>query len=117
MTPEPLPCPDPSEASERSSLPPTSLLLLPKKDNIEPATLSMYMERPNSSWNLCLAPTKKNSRFEPEEEEEMKEGTGLMMGAVSPCLEFGGGTGYGVAQPDQKGSEVEPPLSAIASTL
>ena len=24
-------------------------------------------------------------------------GTGLMMGGASPCLEFGGGTGYGVA--------------------
>ena len=34
MIPEPLPYPDPSEASERSSSPPTSLSSLPKKDNV-----------------------------------------------------------------------------------
>ena len=45
MTPEPLPCPDPSEASEKSSLLPASLSSLPKKDNIEPNALSMNMER------------------------------------------------------------------------
>ena len=46
MPPVSLPYQDPSEASERSSLPPTSSLLLPKKDNIEPVALSMYTESP-----------------------------------------------------------------------
>ena len=52
MTPEPLPYPDPSEASEMSSLLPTSLSSPPKKDDIEPVALSMYTERPDISWNL-----------------------------------------------------------------
>ena len=34
---------------------------------------SMYMECPDLSWNLCLAPTKKNSRVDPLEESEMRE--------------------------------------------
>ena len=51
------------------------------------------MERSSLSWNLCLAPTKKNGGVELEEELEMREGTGLMKGAVSPCLEFGRGIG------------------------
>ena len=74
MTPEPLPYPDPSEASERSSLPLTSLLSPPKKDNNKPVASSMYMERPNLSWNLNLAPAKKNGGVEPTEELEMREG-------------------------------------------
>ena len=117
MTPEPLPYPDPSEASEMSSLLPTSLLSPPKKDNNEPIALSMYMERPNLSWNLCLAPAKKNSRVELAEESEMREETGLMMEGASPCLEFGGGTGIGAALPDRMDSEAEPPLSAMPSAL
>ena len=117
MTPEPLPYPDPSEASETSSLLPTSLSSLPKKDDNEPVTSSMYMERPNPSWNLCLAPAKKNSRVEPVEELEMREGTGLMREGASPCLEFGGGTGIGAARPDRMDSEAEPPLSAMPSAL
>ena len=117
MTPEPLPYPDPSEASETSSLLPTSLLLPPKKDDNEPDALSMYTERPDLSWNLCLAPAKKNGRVEPAEESEMREGTGLMMEGASPCLEFGGGTGIGAARPDQMDLEAEPPLSAMPSAL
>ena len=117
MTPEPLPYPDPSEASERSSLPPTSPLSLLKKDDIKPDALSMYMESPDLSWSLCLVPAKKNNGVEPVEESEMREGTGLMMEGASPCLEFGGGTGIGAAQPDRTDSEAEPPLSAIASAL
>ena len=70
--PKPPPCLDPSEASKRSSLPPASLWSPPKKDNIEPNRLLMYTERPALSWNLCLAPTKKYGRAEPEEESEMK---------------------------------------------
>ena len=97
MTPEPLPFPDPSEASEKSSLLPASLLSPLKKDDNEPVTLLMYMERPNPSWALCLAPAKKNGRVELVEELEIREGTGLMKGGASPCLEFGGGTGTGVA--------------------
>ena len=97
MTPEPLPYPDPSEASEIPSSLPTSLLLVPKKNDIKPDVLLMYMERPNLSWNLCHVPAKKNSRVEPEEESEMGEGIGLMRGVVSPCQEFGGGTGTRVA--------------------
>ena len=93
MTPEPLPYPDPSEASEIPLSLPTSLSLLLKKDNIEPDTLSMNTERPNLSWNLCLAPAKKNGGAELEEESEMREGTGLRRGGASPCQEFGGGTG------------------------
>ena len=45
MTPEPLPYPDPSEASEIPSWLPTSLLSLLKKDNTESDALLMYMER------------------------------------------------------------------------
>ena len=117
MTPEPLPYPDPSEASEMSSLLPTSLSSPPKKDNIEPSASLMYTERPDLSWNLCLAPAKKYSRVEPAEESEMREGTGLRREEASPCLEFGGGTGIGAARPDRMDSETEPPLSAIASAL
>ena len=97
MTPELRPNPDPSEASERSSLPPASLLSLPKKDDNEPDALSMYTESPALSWNLCWAPITKNTGVEPAEELEVREGTGLMMEVVSPCLEFGGGIGTGVA--------------------
>ena len=59
MTPEPLPCPDPSEASETSSLLLASLSSPLKKDDSEPVASSMYTERPDLSWNLCLAPAKK----------------------------------------------------------
>ena len=97
MTLEPHPFPDPSEASKKSSLLPTSLLLLLKKDDVMDTVLSMNMDRPNASWKHLLAPTKKNSRVKPVEELEMREGTGLMRGAESPCLEFGGGTGIGEA--------------------
>ena len=117
MTPEPLPCPDPSEASETSSSLPTSLSSPPKKDDIELVTSSMYTERPDLSWNLDLAPTKKNGGVKPAEESEMREGIGLMTEGASPCLEFGGGIGTGAARPDRTDSEAEPPLSAIASTL
>ena len=96
-TPEPLPYPDPSEASETSSSLLASLSLPLKKDNNEPGASSMYTERPNLSWNLCLAPAKRNGGDEPAEESEMKEGTGLRREGASPCLEFGGGTGTGVA--------------------
>ena len=54
MTPEPLPYPDPSEASEIPSSLPTSLLSPLKKDDTEPDASSMNMERPELSWNLCL---------------------------------------------------------------
>ena len=117
MTPEPLPCPDPSEASERSSWLPTSLLSLPKKDDIKLVALLMYTERPDLSWSLDLVPAKKNGGVKPAEESEMREGIGLMMEGASPCLEFGRGIGTGVAQPDRTDSEAEPPLSAIASAL
>ena len=117
MTPEPLPFPDSSEASETPSSLPTSLLSPPKKDDNEPIASLMYMERPNLSWNLCLAPAKKNGRVEPEDESEMREGTGLRKGAASPCLEFGRGIGIGAAQPGWKDLVAKPPLSAIASTL
>ena len=117
MTPEPLPSPVPSEASETSSSLLTFLLLLPKKDDIEPVASSMYTERPDLSWNLDLAPTKKTGGVEPVEESEMREGTGLRREGASPCLEFGRGIGTGAAQPDRTDSEAEPPLSAIASTL
>ena len=96
-TPEPLPCPDPSEASERSSSLLTSLSSPPKKDDNEPVTSSIYTERPNLSWNLSLAPAKKNGGVEPAEESEMREGTGLRREEASPCREFGGGTGTGAA--------------------
>ena len=43
------------------------------------------MDLPNASWNLSLAPTKKNGGAEPEEELEMREGIGLRKGAASPC--------------------------------
>ena len=116
-TPEPLPYPDPSEASERSSSPPASLSSPPKKDDIEPDASSMYTERPNLSWNLDLAPAKKNGGVELAEESEMREGIGLMTEGASPCLEFGGGTGIGAARPDRMDSEAEPPLSAMPSAL
>ena len=74
-------------------------------------------ERPDLSWNLCLAPAKKYGGVEPVEESEMREGTGLRREEVSPCLEFGGGTGIGAARPDWTDLEAEPPLSAIASDL
>ena len=117
MTPEPLPYPDPSEASEMSSLLPTSLSLSLKKDDNEPDASSMYTERPDHSWSLCLAPAKKNGGVEPAEESKMREGTGLMMEGASPCLEFSGGTGIGVARPDRMDSEAKPPLSAMPSAL
>ena len=85
MTPEPLPYPDPSEASGTSSLLPTSLSLPPKKDDTKLIASSMNTERPDLSWNLCLAPAKKNGGVELEEESEMREGTGLMRAEVSPC--------------------------------
>ena len=81
----PLPYPDPSEVSERSSLLPVSPSLPLKKANIVDTILSMNMAQPDASWSLCLAPTKKNGRVEPEEELEMREGTGLMRGVASPC--------------------------------
>ena len=117
MTPEPLPFPDPSEASETSSSLPASLLLLPKKDDSDPVTLLMYTERPALSWNLCLAPAKKNSGVDLAEELEMREGIGLMREEASPCREFGGGTGIEAVQPDWMDLETEWPLSAIASAL
>ena len=55
------------------------------KDNTVVDTLSMNMERPDASWNPDLAPTKKNSRFELEEELEMREKIELMRGALFPC--------------------------------
>ena len=70
-----------------------------------------------NSHTLCLAPTKKNGRVEPAEESEMREGTGLMRVGASPCREFGGGTGIGVARPDRTDLETELPLLAIASAL
>ena len=117
MTPEPLPCPDPSEASETSSLLLASRSSPPKKDDIKPVASSMYTERPDLSWNLCLAPVKKYGGVEPAEESEMREGTGLRREEASPCLEFGGGIGTGAARPDRMDSEAEPPLSAIPSAL
>ena len=116
-TPEPLPCPDPSEASETSSSLLTSLSSPPKKDDNKPVTSSMYTERPDLSWNLCLVPAKKYGGVEPAEESEMREGTRLRREEASPCLEFGGGTGTGAARPDQTDSETEPPLSASPSAL
>ena len=117
MTPEPLPCPDPSEASERSSSLPASLSSPLKKDDIEPDALLMYTKRPGLSWNLCIAPAKKNGGVKPAEELEMREGIGLMKEEASPCREFGGGIGIGVARPDRKDLEAKPPLLAIASAL
>ena len=117
MTPEPLPCPDPSEASETSSSLLTSLSSPPKKDDIELVASLMYTERPDLSWSLCLAPAKKNGGVKPAEESEMREGTGLMRAEASPCREFGGGTGIGAARLDRTDSETEPPLSATASAL
>ena len=117
MTPEPLPYPDPSEASETSTSLLTSLLSPPKKDDNEPVASSMNTERPVPSWSLCLAPAKKYGGVEPAEESEMREGTGLRREEASPDLEFGGGIGTGAVQLDRTGSEVEPPLSAIASAL
>ena len=86
MTPEPLPYPDPSEASEMSSSLLASLSSLLKKDDNEPVASSMYTERPNPSWSLCLAPTKKNGGVKPAEESEMREGTGLVRGAAYDLL-------------------------------
>ena len=84
MTPEPLPSPDPSEASKRSSSLPASLSSPLKKDNSEPVASSMYTESPDLSWSLCLVPAKKNSGVNPAEESEMREGTGLMREEASP---------------------------------
>ena len=117
MTPEPLPYPDPSEASGTSSSLPTSLLSPPKKDDNEPVASSIYTERPDPSWNLCLAPAKKYGGVEPAEESEMREGTGLRREEASPCLEFGGGTGTGAARPDRTDLKAKPPLSAMPSAL
>ena len=97
MTPELPLCPDPSEASERSSSLPTSLLFPPKKDYTKPVASLMYTERLGLFWNLCLAPVKKNSGVKLAEELEMRERIGLMREEASPCLEFGGGTGIRVA--------------------
>ena len=97
MTPEPLPSPDPSEASEMSSSLLTSLSSPLKKDDIEPVASSMNTERPDLSWNLCLAPAKKYGGVELAEESEMREGTGLRREEASPCLEFGRGIGTGAA--------------------
>ena len=85
MTPEPLPYPDPSEASGMSSSLPTSLSSPPRKDDIELDASLMYTERPDLSWNLSLAPAKKNGGVELTEESEMREGTGLMRVEASPC--------------------------------
>ena len=85
MTPEPPPCPDPSEASERSSSPPASLSSPLKKDDNGLVASSMYTERPDLSWNLDLVPAKKYGGVEPAEELEMREGTGLMKEEASPC--------------------------------
>ena len=113
MTPEPLPYPDPSEASGTFSSLPTSLSSPLKEDNIKLVALLMNTERPNLSWNLCLAHAKKNSGVELVEESEMREGTGLMRVEASPCREFGGGTGIGAARLDRTDLGTEPPLSAI----
>ena len=117
MPPMPLPYPDPSEASERSSSLPASLSSPPKKDDTKPAALLMNTERPNASWNLCLAPANKYSRAEPEEELEMREGTGLRRGAASPDQEFGRGIGIGVVPPTCLDLEDKQPLLAIASAF
>ena len=117
MTPEPLPYPDPSEASEIPSLLPASLLSPPKKDDTKPNASSMNTERPDFSWNLCLALAKEYGGVNLEEELKMREGTGLRRGGASPCREFGGGTGIGVAWPDQMDLEAKPPLSANPSAL
>ena len=117
MPATPLPYPDPSEASEKSSSLLTSLLSPPKKDNNKPVASLMYMERPDASWSLCLAPAKKNGGAKPEEESEMREGTGLRRGGASPDLEFGGGTGIGAVQSTHSDWEDKQPLSAIASAL
>ena len=77
----------------------------------------MYTERPTLSWNLCLAPAKKNGGYEPEEELETREEIGLMKEGASPCQEFGGGTRTRTARPDWMDSEAEPPLLADPSTL
>ena len=104
MTPEPLPFPDPSEASEMFSSLPASLLLPPKKDNSKPIALSMYTERPALSWALCLVPAKKNGRVELAEELEMREGTGLIVrgtawySLATRGLVMGGGVGGGVGR-------------------
>ena len=83
MTPEPLPYPDPSEASERSSLPPVSLSSPPKKDDIEPDASSMYTEKPDLSWSLCLAPAKKNGGGVGDEGgDRTNEGRGLPLSRV-----------------------------------
>ena len=55
-------------------------------------------------------PAKKNGGVELAEELEMREGIGLMRKVVSPCLEFGRGTGTGVAQPDWMDLETKFPL-------
>ena len=106
MTPEPLLYPDPSEASETSSLLPTSLSSPPKKDDNEPDAWSMYTERPDLSWNLCLAPAKKyGGRVGDEGGDRTKEGRGFPLSRVW------------WRDRDQMGSETKPPLSAIASAL
>ena len=117
MTPEPCPYPDPSEASERSSLLPASLSSPPKKDDTKPAASSIYTERSTLSWTLCLAPAKKNSGVKPAEELEMREGIGLMREEASPCLEFGRGIGTGADQPVQTDSEAKFSLLATPSAF
>ena len=77
----------------------------------------MYMERPTDLGNLCLTPTKKYSRAELEEESEMREGTGLRRGGVSPDQEFGRGIGIRAVPPDCLDLETKCPLWAKASAL
>ena len=75
------------------------------------------MERPVDVWGLGLAPAKKNGRFEPEEELEMREGTGLRKGGASPDQEFGRGIGTGAVLPDRLDSVAKCPILAIAFAL
>ena len=117
MTPVPLPYPDPSEASGRPSWLPTSLLSLPKKDDIKPNTSSIYTENPTDAWSLSLAPAKKNSRTKLGEESEMREGIGLRRVVVSPDQEFGREIGTRAALPDCLDSTAKSPLLAIALAL
>ena len=77
----------------------------------------MNTESPDASWNLCLAPAKKYGRAKPEEELEMREGTGLRRGGASPNQEFGRGTGIAVAESARSDWEDKQPLFAIASAL
>ena len=62
-------------------------------------------------------PAKKNSGVELAEELEMREGIGLMREVVSPCLEFGRGTGTRVAQPERMDLETKFSLLTPPSAL